>query len=117
MKHYYELNHDEIIEILSEKFECNKSDIHLQIEKDKSRAGCPEYVKAVIGKLEVDATDDELSAICEYTGLSNAAATALYRSVEEPNGKEYLKAINALIEDRDNAELIIALHKRLSEKS
>lgn len=62
-------------------------------------------------------TDTTLNAVCEYTGLSSAAATALYRSAEEPNGNEYLKAINALIEDKDNAELVIALHKRLSEKS
>lgn len=60
--------------------------------------------------------DTELSAVCEYTRLSNAAATVLYRCLEKPYGKEYLKAINSLIEDERAVPLLLELSKYISCK-
>lgn len=48
MKKYYELNEDEICDVIAKKYGCRKTDVYIRKEKEYHGAGYTECIKATI---------------------------------------------------------------------
>lgn len=48
MKKLYELNEDDILQIIAEKFECDKKCVSIRSEKEYVYAGCKEIISATV---------------------------------------------------------------------